>query len=605
MRRRLLSAVGSLACLVVIGDSACSQNLASNPSNARIQVQLTSAPPSSASSRLPLSFTTPETFTLDLQALKEDGTRDTTFNGYVRLSAQPGSLDQVTGPDTNGRNVLLKNGEASGISVSVLAGYGNTNLWAEDEGYVPVDPARVCTAGSSCPSWCKAGSPCPPACSNGIDDNGNGLIDYPNDPGCYAANDDTEDGGSYSAGISPTIYYYVPRIADIRGGPEGGTGTPFPSDAVTMDCGYRNSDQYAFDVIVTRVSSSGFYVTDLGENALVNGGFGSVFAYNFAAPPNMRQCDRLRSFGGTTADFYGFTEVNYPTWELEEWNPAERSCGIPEPHTLAPACNCPTLGACCASLPSQLQSNCQKLSQGLNDGACLSMLTPLLSAGACSDAAPLSDCVAIPTGGENSTAMLSVAAALVRVSTQATPPTSANPSGTIGTLVQVSSLFGPGHPQAPNYAPTADATDCDLNNDGKVDRTAGSPELTCANACAANLQCSEYSNYLSENQFNLVVTQVTGWTASSSSPGTYTPTGTSVDIQADGSSDAQFNPVLLKGNYIGAFTGTLYYFSGGAQYTIQARCADDIVLAVGGSEIPSDTACVHARTILDTSEGSN
>ena len=87
---------------------------------------------------------------------------------------------------------------------------------------------------------------------------------------------------------------------------------------------------------------------------------------------------------------------------------------------------------------------------------------------------------------------------------------------------------------------------------------------------------------------------------------TYTPTGPSADIQADGSSDAQFAPVLPERPSTSAsFTGTLYYFSGGAQYTIQARCADDIVLAVGGTPIPSDTACVHARTILDTSEGSN
>ena len=72
---------------------------------------------------------------------------------------------------------------------SRLAAYGNTRIWAEDLGYVPADPA---------------GSP-PPQCSNGKDDNGNGLIDFPADPGCAFANDDTEDGGTYAAGVSQAI----------------------------------------------------------------------------------------------------------------------------------------------------------------------------------------------------------------------------------------------------------------------------------------------------------------------------------------------------------------------------------------------------------------
>ena len=245
----------------------------------------------------------------------------------------------------------------------------------------------------------------------------------------------------------------------------------------------------------------------------------------------MRQCDRLRSFGGTTSDFHGFSEVNYPTWELEEWDPAARQCGIPDPHMLGQDCT----------------------------GIGTTPHPPI--------------CVTLPLTGSNSSAMLSVAAALVRTATTATP--AANPAGVLS-LVHIGSHFGPGHPwTAPAYAPTADATNCDLNNDGKVDRTTGSPELTCANACAANPQCSEYSNYLSENQFNLVVD---GHRLDERHHRHRQPVGTVVDIQADGSTDAQFNPVLLKGQYIGAFSGTLDYFSGGSQFTIQARCADDIVV---------------------------
>jgi hypothetical protein len=228
--------------------------------------------------------------------------------------------------------------------------------------------------------------------------------------------------------------------------------------------------------------------------------------------------------------------------------------------------------------------------------------------------------------------MLSVAAALVQVAS--TPGAPAPPSwqwvtspgagdpnlqpvgssfaatgAGAGTIFHIGTLFGQGYPSPPNYAPTPDATNCDLDNSGKVDRTIPD-ELACADACSANVECSEYSNYLSQNQFNLVAQTVT-WQAGDqwNPPGvggtTPAPTvGTTVGVQGDGSTDPTFDPVLNKGQSLGSFSGALYYFSGGAQYTIQARCEDDIV-PLGQPPIPSNTACVHARTILDTSEGSN
>ncbi len=367
MKRVFVLLASAFVGVALFGDSACGGSFPTTPSGERLEVTVTSGPTSSANARLPLSFTTPDVYTVAVRALHADGTLDTSFNGYVRLSSQPGSVQAVSGPNTDGRNVQLTQGTATNVSVSVLAAYGNTYIQAEDVGYVPADPARVCVAGTSCPPGCKSGQPCPPQCANGIDDNGNGLIDYPADPGCYFANDDSEGGGTYSAGLSPTLYYYIPRIADIRGGPEGGTGTPFPSQAVDVDCGYRGGNVFAFDVIVTRVSSSGFYVSDINEDAPGGGGFGSVYAFNFSAPPNMRQCDRLRSLGGTTSDFYGFTEVNYPTWQLEEWDPTARPCLIPAPHTLAAAC-------------------------------------------ALADGTTLPNCVPLPPSGTNTTQMLSVAA---------------------------------------------------------------------------------------------------------------------------------------------------------------------------------------------------
>jgi hypothetical protein len=545
MKRTLVVLSCALFGTILVGDSACGGGFGDIPSAEQLSVTIESGL-LGATTRIPISFSTPNPYTVKIEAIK-DGKVDTTFNGYVRLSSQPGTVQSVSGPNTNGRNVQLVNGVADGVQLELLAAYGDTRIQAEDLGYVPADPAR---------------NP-PPQCSNGKDDNGNGLIDFPADPGCAFANDDTENGGTYSAGVTTAIHYYVPRIADVNGGPEGGTaGTPFPNEQVNVDTGYRGAGTYAFDVIVTRVASSGFYVTDTTEDAPGGGGFASVFAYNFDAPPNMRQCDRLRTFGGTSSDFHGFTEMNYPTWELEEWDPATRLCGIPDPHMLATDCT------------------------GVAKNA--------VSLG-------ISDCSSI-TGGTST--LLNVAAALVRI--QTFPPvvdTTKSPPVLVqaGSAVHIGAHFGSGHPSpTTGYTPTADATNCDLNGDGKVDFTTGTLEDTCALACEADPECSEFTNYATENQFNMVV-QALGIPGPNGQPNVTS----SIDIQGDGSTDAQFDPTLAKGNPIESFTGTLYYFSGGTQFTIQARCADDIVTDLSASPIPSDTACVHARTILDTSAGAN
>jgi hypothetical protein len=241
-----------------------------------------------------ISFSTADPYVIRVEAHKPDGSLDTSFNGFVRLSSKPGTVTAVTGANADGRNVQLVNGVADQVTVSVLAAFGGTRVWADDLGYVPADPARTP----------------PPQCSDGIDNNGNGKIDFPADPGCAFANDDTEDGSSYASGASPAIWYQLPRVADVRGIQQGGNATSFPHEQVTVDTGYRGqnawtygphdcSDSSCAGLVVTRVSSDGFYVTDLADDDPATGrGYASVFAYNFSAPPNMRQCDRLRTFGG-------------------------------------------------------------------------------------------------------------------------------------------------------------------------------------------------------------------------------------------------------------------------------------------------------------------
>ena len=64
-----------------------------------------------------------------------------------------------------------------------------------------------------------AAPPLVPRCSNGQDDDGDGKIDYPNDPGCDSANDDTESPDPAPSSVqyvSPTAGTTVNGVAPVR-----------------------------------------------------------------------------------------------------------------------------------------------------------------------------------------------------------------------------------------------------------------------------------------------------------------------------------------------------------------------------------------------------
>jgi hypothetical protein len=552
LRSIAASALAATVIAVLGGSSGCGGGFPRQENSKQLSVTITSTNAGSPTNRLPISFTQTQTFTVHIEARNEDGSINTSYNSFVRASVTPGEVTTVTGPGAEGRNVQLTNGVADGIQVSVLASFGDAHIWFEDLGYIPADPL---------------GQP-PPECSNGIDDNHNGLIDYPADPGCYAANDNTEDGGTYAAGVTAPIYFTIPRIADVRGVSQGGTATTFPNEQVTMDTGFDpDTVSYRFNTVISDISSTGFFVTDTGDSR----GFSSVFAYTFNAPPDLRVCDRLKQFAGTSSDFYGFTEINYPTWLHEPWDPnglnggVARPCLVPEPHVL--------------TLPEIENTNDQ---------------------------------------------LFDLESSLVRV------------LATGNVTVHMGQHFGPNLPgQDATGAYTVigpNASNCDILNTGKVDFN-NDPDKSCATACTADPECTEFTNYLSENQFALVVVDSTQPTAPAKA-------------NAKGNAAPGFNPFVLKNQgpcvvvpgtatctkdsdcpntpvgvcniptgaqqgtcesktcgYIKSFTGSVTYFSGGNQFTVEARCVDDIVLdsTTPDANLPTSTTggtlstCVYDR----------
>ena len=596
--------------------------------------------------RLPISFTTPRSFTVRVEADDENGALDKSFQGFVRFSLEPGSVVSVSGnPNSSGRNVRLVDGVADNVVVSVLGAYGDSRIWVEDLGYVPANPAGAT----------------PPQCANGIDDNHNGLIDYPVDPGCYAANDDSEDGGTYAGAVSGTISFVYPRIADVRGVNNSGGGTPFPNEQVQVDTRWNGTTTSTpKGVVVVGIGASGFFVTDIGETR----GFASLYGYTYTAPSLMYVCDRLINFGGTSADFYGFTEMNYPTWSLEEWDPTVRPCLVPEPSALdtnligggtgslttleaglvqVPPAGCSGLTLCCNSASfaaTATQIDCATITDRTALAACVQGLVARCNA------------VAAAAGENNAKdPETACAASLERYATPVTIPggttmttycaaSTAHVAKNFGpTLVPyVTATDGSGTVTIPAGSIIPGQTNCDYLGTGKIDFT-NAAEAACETACTANGECTEYANFVSQQQFLMVVqnrvtcgpslcasrehcctppalpdagvpTPTCTAEATACAVGDTDQTGTKAGVFANGSASASFNMANSLGADVGAFTGDLEYFSGGSQFTITARCADDVILSpampdpmtmpYGALPLPSNTACVVSRAIPDT-----
>jgi hypothetical protein len=507
--------LGSIAACFTLAQGACSSQGFGRPRDGRklvLQLEGEDDPRifGTALDPLPLTVDTPLPLRVTVRALDRNGGIDTSFNGYVTISSKPGAIESIDSPDAIGRSVRLTNGVSAPADVRLVNAYGPTFILATDLGYTPKDALL---------------SP-PPTCANGQDDDGDGRLDFPTDDGCAFANDDSESGGSYATGASRPIYFALPRVADARGltcAPDGKTcsgigKTPYPKQPIRIDTGLRDkrdpndgTQEFIFDLVVTRIAIDGFYVSDVSD---ARGGFNSIFAFNFNAPPGMRVCDRLKTFAGTATEFFGLTQISYPTWTLEEWD-GKRPCLVPEPRPLTTT-----------------------------------------------DIAPEK--------------LLPLSGSLVRVLTAKDQLS-----------VFVTPKFGPGNtPQdlEERYLPAPEATNCDFNRDGKIDFDTASNEGKCAKACQLDPECTEYSNFESRGAFRLTLKDTFGGMQA---------------IQADASASVDFKPLEMKGKPIKSFTGTLHYFSGGAQFTVEARCKDDIVVDLAADPLPSSKACVTPRTIID------
>jgi hypothetical protein len=167
--------------------------------------------------------------------------------------------------------------------------------------------------------------------------------------------------------------------------------------------------------------------------------------------------------------------------------------------------------------------------------------------------------------------------------------------------VRVSKHFGAQNPPAnPNYdgkaitatnlayLPGDQTSNCDFSGDGTV-KFDNPAEKACSDSCAADVECTEWSNFASRSNFYVVIND-------KYKDASNKDISTTEHIQADGSTAPGFTPVPLRGQAIGSIAGTLSYFSGGTQFTIEARCADDVVTDPTKPPKPAAEACVFPRS---------
>jgi len=323
MRTSRILGAPLVVALASLGSCGGKSELPDKPLDIEIAIVDSTKPFDPPSSRLPITFdatqdckdktSTIACFTINLRLRNYDLTTRLPKNAeeanasWVRLSLDHGTIVSTSAPagtEVAGANVHLVNGEAKGIVIKVVGAYGDTRIVAQDVGYVPA-PAGTKLA----------------KCADGIDNDGNGFADYPDDPGCFFLNDDTEGRFEGGYGVSSIIGYQFPRIWDAQGG--FASASPFNARQVDMP---GTGD---VKMIVTAVTNDGMYVTDITET---RPGANSVFVFNFNAPYGVRACDRLTRLAGNVSEFFGFTELGTPGWSNAPWLTEAKSgpCPIPD-----------------------------------------------------------------------------------------------------------------------------------------------------------------------------------------------------------------------------------------------------------------------------------
>jgi len=123
-----------------------------------------------------------------------------------------------------------------------------------------------------------------------------------------------ESPGSFATGASQAIFVRHPTVSQLQES-DSVVESPLEREYVPI-LGWNAAlpEKYRRELIVTTVTNDGFYVTDQSNSP---GSYNSLFVFSFSRPDDIEVGDRLKSLAGIVAEFLGFTELQFPTWEVE------------------------------------------------------------------------------------------------------------------------------------------------------------------------------------------------------------------------------------------------------------------------------------------------
>ncbi len=467
----------------------------------------------------PRPYSDDSSYIVDLAVLGANGLPVPNFNGTLSLSVIPGVLTSINGASATGRVVRLTNGVATGVQLNFRRAYGETRIFAAEEGYEPAaDPTRA-------------------ACSNDEDDDRDGRKDFPGDYGCRAPNDDSERGGSYAEGASEPIFIGRPSVDDVQG---SGARSPLLNERITIDRG---------PLVVTRISVSGFWLTDTSRVFCPAPGGGqrrcanSLFAFNFRLPDNMRGCDQLRVLQGTVQEFVSTTQLSQPAWSIAPegfYTERSASCPIPDAVVLRPR----MLNA--MGMATEMPAT-RELEEVLDMADVSTVLEPL----------------------ENGMVRLQNV-----MLSQNVGPARVTCDAALGTC---------------NFAPGR--SNCDVTGDNVVDFN-NDQENFCANLCQKTRDCSEWTGWVRFGQMAVDYVE-------------HQPLGIQRFIIAPLFAISNFNPVNQPAPGVPAtVTGTLKQV--GPNWIVEPRCTVDLLYATDPRFMAPPRAresCVTPRTIAEEGDG--
>ena len=114
-----------------------------------------------------------------------------------------------------------------------------------------------------------------------------------------------EKPGSYATGLSPTIHVSHPTLHDVSE-TENIAGSALDGDFVQINADGRR-------LVVTGIAVDGFYLSDIDEPT---DSFNAIFAHTHSRPRGVVQGDLITEIIGTVEEFYGFTELGFPTYKV-------------------------------------------------------------------------------------------------------------------------------------------------------------------------------------------------------------------------------------------------------------------------------------------------